>query len=215
LILIDQHITISIIQWVLFKYLSTLILINVSDSLIEPWKVQFEKLPVILQTNDKFSGKISLKFIINYWIKTKINCWYTQLYIFHRCRFFLQGLYCVSVKKIVRFFLLLTISLMLNASCINIYKKNLTIFFTLTQYKPCKKNLHLWKIRQIYTYWTSDGRIYVKKLETSRKQLVTNFDDIENIECSVQRQKSHNDLWFSLVYFAYHMGSAYVSFDDV
>jgi hypothetical protein len=35
--------------------------------------------------------------------------------------------------------------------------------------------------RQIYTYWTSDGRIYVKKLETSRKQLVTNFDDIENI----------------------------------
>ena len=30
--------------------------------------------------------------------------------------------------------------------------------------------------RQIYTYWTSDGRIYVKKLETSRKQLVTNFD---------------------------------------
>jgi hypothetical protein len=100
--------------------------------------------------------------------------------------------------------------------------------------------------RQIYTYWTSDGRIYVKKLETSRKQLVTNFVDIENIECSVYeqtasqtsnkdtilvtfegflvgvhtvsgpiRQKSHNDLCFSLVYFAYHMGSAYVSFDDV
>jgi hypothetical protein len=43
----------------------------------------------------------------------------------------------------------------------------------------------------------------VKKLETSRKQLVTNFDDIENIECS------------ALVYFAYHMGSAYVSFADV
>ena len=42
--------------------------------------------------------------------------------------------------------------------------------------------------RQIYTYWTSDGRIYVKKLETSRKQLVTNFDDIENIECSVHEQ---------------------------
>jgi hypothetical protein len=54
--------------------------------------------------------------------------------------------------------------------------------------------------RQIYTYWTSDGRIYVKKLETSRKQLVTNFDDIENIEVGVHtvsgpiRQKSHNDL---------------------
>ena len=42
--------------------------------------------------------------------------------------------------------------------------------------------------RQIYTYWTSDARIYVKKLETSRKQLVTNFDDIENIECSVHEQ---------------------------
>jgi hypothetical protein len=28
----------------------------------------------------------------------------------------------------------------------------------------------------------------VKKLETSRKQLVTNFDDIENIECSVHEQ---------------------------
>lgn len=27
-----------------------------------------------------------------------------------------------------------------------------------------------------------------KKLETSRKQLVTNFDDIENIECSVHEQ---------------------------
>ena len=44
--------------------------------------------------------------------------------------------------------------------------------------------------RQIYTYWTSDGQIYVKKLETSRKQLVTNFEDIENIECAVHEQTS-------------------------
>jgi hypothetical protein len=31
------------------------------------------------------------------------------------------------------------------------------------------------------------------------------------------RQKSHNDLWFSLVYLAiaYHMGFAYISFADV
>ena len=28
-------------------------------------------------------------------------------------------------------------------------------------------------------------------------------------------QKSHNDLRFSLVYLAYYMGSAYVSFADV
>lgn len=44
--------------------------------------------------------------------------------------------------------------------------------------------------RKIYTYWTSDGRIYVKKMETSRKQLVTNFEDIENIECAVHEQTS-------------------------
>ena len=30
----------------------------------------------------------------------------------------------------------------------------------------------------MYTYWTSDDRIYVKKLETSRKQLVSNFDAV-------------------------------------
>jgi hypothetical protein len=30
----------------------------------------------------------------------------------------------------------------------------------------------------------------VKKLETSRKQLVTNFEDIENIECAVLEQTS-------------------------
>jgi hypothetical protein len=40
--------------------------------------------------------------------------------------------------------LYVSMSLMLNTSCINIYKKNLTIFSTLTQCKPCK-NLHVWK----------------------------------------------------------------------
>jgi hypothetical protein len=34
--------------------------------------------------------------------------------------------------------------------------------------------------RQIYTYWTSDGRLYGAKLEISRKQLATNFEHIEN-----------------------------------
>jgi hypothetical protein len=32
--------------------------------------------------------------------------------------------------------------------------------------------------------------MYVKKLETSRKQLVTNFEDIENIDCAVHEQTS-------------------------
>jgi hypothetical protein len=30
----------------------------------------------------------------------------------------------------------------------------------------------------------------VKKLETSRKQLVTNFEDIDNIECAVPEETS-------------------------
>jgi hypothetical protein len=39
------------------------------------------------------------------------------------------------------------------------------------------KNLSQLKYsNQIYTYWTSDGRIYVKETETSRKQTVNNFD---------------------------------------
>ena len=43
---------------------------------------------------------------------------------------------------------------------------------------------------QIYTYWTSDGRIYVKQTETSRKQTVNNFDDIMNFERSNQQHTS-------------------------
>jgi hypothetical protein len=44
--------------------------------------------------------------------------------------------------------------------------------------------------KQIYTYWTFDGRIYVKKTETSRKQAVNNFDDIMNFERSNQQRTS-------------------------
>ena len=58
------------------------------------------------------------------------------------------------------------------------------VFMTenLTKYRTeIVKRLSQFKFhRRIYTYWTSDSRIYVKKLETSRKQLVTNFEDIEN-----------------------------------
>ena len=80
---------------------------------------------------------------------------------------------------------------------ITINKKSLKgdqdgVFFTenLTKYRTelVKRLSQLKFHRQIYTYRTSDGRIYVRKLETSRKQLVTNFDDIENIECSVHEQ---------------------------
>ena len=42
----------------------------------------------------------------------------------------------------------------------------------------------------MYTYWTSDGRIYVKQTETSRKQTVNNFDDIMNFERSNQQHTS-------------------------
>ena len=44
--------------------------------------------------------------------------------------------------------------------------------------------------KQIYTYWTFDGRIYVKKTETSRKQAVNNFDDIKDFERSNQQRTS-------------------------
>ena len=64
--------------------------------------------------------------------------------------------------------------------------KNLTKYRTELVKRLSQLKFH----RQIYTYWTSDGRIYVKKLETSRKQLVTNFEDIENIECAVHEQTS-------------------------
>ena len=61
----------------------------------------------------------------------------------------------------------------------------------LTKYRTEQvKRLSQLKFHRKYTYWTSYGRIYVKKIETSRKQLVTNFEDIENIECAVHEQTS-------------------------
>ena len=53
-----------------------------------------------------------------------------------------------------------------------------------------KKLSQLKYSNQIYTYWTSDGRIYVKETETSRKQTVNNFDDIMNFERSNQQHTS-------------------------
>jgi hypothetical protein len=46
--------------------------------------------------------------------------------------------------------------------------------------------------KQIEAYWTSDGRIFVKRTETSRKEIVTNFDDIAFLECRSHRQSLRN-----------------------
>jgi hypothetical protein len=40
----------------------------------------------------------------------------------------------------------------------------------------------------------------VKKLETSRKQLVNNFEDIENIECAVHEQTSFQTIDAEIVH---------------
>lgn len=48
--------------------------------------------------------------------------------------------------------------------------------------------------KQIQAYWTSDGRIFVKRTETSRKEIITNFDDIASLECRFQRQSRQNNL---------------------
>ena len=63
--------------------------------------------------------------------------------------------------------------------------------------------------RQIYTYWTSDGRIYVKKLETSRKQLVTNFEDIETL--NVQYMRKHHPKQLTLNYFINYLIKAKIN----
>jgi len=62
----------------------------------------------------------------------------------------------------------------------------------LTKYRTelVKKLSQLKYSKQIYTYWTSDGRIYVKQTETSRKQTVNNFDDIMNFDRSNQQHTS-------------------------
>ena len=74
--------------------------------------------------------------------------------------------------------------------------KNLTKYRTELVKRLSQLKFH----RQIYTYWTSDGRIYVKKLETSRKQLVNNFEDIENIECAVHEQTSFQPIDAEIVH---------------
>ena len=66
------------------------------------------------------------------------------------------------------------------------------VFFiseNLTKYRTelVKKLSQLKYSKQSYTYWTSDGRIYVKQTETSRKQTVNNFNDIMNFERSNQQ----------------------------
>jgi hypothetical protein len=35
--------------------------------------------------------------------------------------------------------------------------------------------------KQIEAYWTSDGRKFVKRTDTSRKEIVTDFDDIASL----------------------------------
>ena len=64
------------------------------------------------------------------------------------------------------------------------------IFITEYRTELVKKLSQLKYSKQIYTYWTSDGRIYVKQTETSRKQTISNFDDIMNFERSNQQHAS-------------------------
>jgi len=48
------------------------------------------------------------------------------------------------------------------------------------------------KDKQIEAYWTFDGRIFVKRTETSRKEIITSFDDIASFECGFHRQDSQD-----------------------
>jgi hypothetical protein len=70
------------------------------------------------------------------------------------------------------------------------------IFITenLTPYRtnPTKRLSQLKFDKQIAAYWTSDGRIFVKRTETSREEIVTNFDDITSLECRSHRQSMRN-----------------------
>lgn len=66
------------------------------------------------------------------------------------------------------------------------------IFITenLTQFRTSlTKRLADMKFKgQINAYWTSDGRIFVKETENSRKKVISNFDQIEQID---RRSKVH------------------------
>ena len=46
--------------------------------------------------------------------------------------------------------------------------------------------------KEIEAYWTSDGRIFVKTTEISRKEIVTNVDDIASLEYRSHRQSMPN-----------------------
>jgi hypothetical protein len=67
----------------------------------------------------------------------------------------------------------------------------------LTKYRTelVKKLSQLKYLRQIYTYWTSDGRIYVKQTEKNKKQTVNNFDDIMNYV------RKKNDKNFNVIFY--------------
>ena len=66
--------------------------------------------------------------------------------------------------------------------------ENLTQFRTNLTKRPAQLKFD----KQIEAYWTSDGRIFVKRTETSRKEIVTNFDDIASLECRSHRQSLRN-----------------------
>ncbi|CAC5423874.1 unnamed protein product [Mytilus coruscus] len=63
--------------------------------------------------------------------------------------------------------------------------------------RPDKKLPQMKYNNQIYAYWTSDGRIFVKRAENSRKELINSFGDISDIErgitASPNQQRSNTD----------------------
>jgi hypothetical protein len=73
--------------------------------------------------------------------------------------------------------------------------ENLTSFRTNITKRPAQLKFD----KQIEAYWTSDGRIFVKRTETSRKEIVTNFDDIASLECRSHRQSLRNSQDYSPV----------------
>ena len=79
-----------------------------------------------------------------------------------------------------------------NKKALKGHPDNIFITENLTKYRTelVKKLSQLKYSKQIYTYWTSDGRIYVKQNETSRKQTINNFDDIISFERSNQQHTS-------------------------
>ena len=76
---------------------------------------------------------------------------------------------------------------------------NIFITENLTQYRTgLVKTLSELKFQgDIATYWTIDGRIYVKKSDSSRKKLIRNHDDIRDLvryREANDRPESSNDV---------------------